>query len=297
MKPFDYHSPASIEEALGLLEKYGEDAKLYAGGTSLLFLMKEGLFSPEQVVNIKSIQGLDAIETETVNGEERVRLGALAKHRALELSDLLKEKIPVIPHVESDLANVRVRNVGTLGGSLAFAEPQSDPPTLLMALGAEVGVVSPNGKRTLGLDSFYLGYYETVLSPSEMITHASVPVPSRGMGCSYQKFCQRTATDKPTVCAAVCLKLEGGAVDDVRIVLGAVGPTPIRAKETESLIQGFQPNGKPFSAELLEEAAQTASGEIDPQSDIYGSDWYKRDVAMVLVKRGLVEALERASAA
>ena len=297
MKPFDYHSPASIEEALGLLEKYGEEAKVYAGGTSLLFLMKEGLFSPAQVVNIKSIQGLDAIETETVNGEERVRIGALAKHRGLELSDLLKEKIPVIPHVESDLANVRVRNVGTLGGSLAFAEPQSDPPTLLMALGAEVGVVSPNGKRTLGLDSFYVGYYETVLSPLEMITHASVPVPSRGMGSSYQKFCQRTATDKPTVCAAVCLKLEGEAVDDVRIVLGAVGPTPIRAKETESLIQGFRPNGRIFSAELLEEAAQTASREIDPQTDIYGSDWYKRDVAMVLVKRGLVEALQRASAA
>ena len=297
MKPFEYHSPESVEEALDLLGRYGEDAKLYAGGTSLLFLMKEGLFSPEQVVNLKRIPGLDTLDVESVNGEERVRIGAMTTHRTLELSDLLKEKIPIIPHIESDLANVRVRNVGTLGGSLAFAEPQSDPPSLLMALGAEVRVASLAGERTLGLDSLYVGYYETVLEPDEMITHVFIPCLPEGVGCSYQKFCQRTASDKPTVCAAVRLRLANGAVDDVRVVLGAVGPTPIRAQETEALIRGFRPEDAAFPAGLLEEAARTAAGEIDPQSDIYGSDWYKRDVAKVLLKRGLAEALSRAAGA
>lgn len=294
MKPFEYHSPESVEEALGLLGRYGEDAKLYAGGTSLLFLMKEGLFSPERVINLKRISGLDGIELESANGQEWIRVGAMAIHRALEFSDLLKDKIPIIPEMESDLANVRVRNVGTLGGSLAFAEPQSDPPSLLMALGAKASIAGPQGERTLDLDSLFVGYYETVLEPDEMITHVSIPCPPVGAGCSYQKFCQRTASDKPTVCVAVRLGLKAGAVGEVRIVLGAVAPTPVRAKKTEDLIRGVRPEGGRFPAGLLEEAARVVGGEIDPQSDIYGSDWYKRDVARALVKRGLSEALGRA---
>ena len=291
MKPFEYHSPDTVEEAVGLLSNYGEDAKLYAGGTSLLFLMKEGFFSPEQVINLKRIGGLGAIEAETVDGVERIRVGAMATHRSLEFSELLKEKIPIIPHMESDLANVRVRNVGTLGGSLAFAEPQSDPPSLLMALGAQARVTGPDGERTLDLDSLYVGYYETVLKPEEMMTQVSIPVPAPDWGCSYQKFCQRTATDKPTVCAAVCLSIQNGTVEDARIVLGAVGPIPIRAKAAESLVRGNRLQNGAFPEELLEEAAQQAAEEIDPQSDVYGSDWYKRDVAQVLLKRGLIEAL------
>ena len=295
VKPFEYHSPESVEEALGLLERYGEDAKLYAGGTSLLFLMKEGLFSAGQVVSLKRVSGLDRIELESANGGNRVRIGAMATHRALEFSDLLKDKIPVIPEMESDLANVRVRNVGTLGGSLAFAEPQSDPPSLLMALGAEVSVAGPQGERVLDLDSLYIDYYETALDPLEMITRISIRVPTGEVGCSYRKFCQRTASDKPTVCAAVRLALKAGVVDEVSIALGAVAPTPVRAKRAEDLVRGVRPGNGGFPAELLETAAQAAGEEINPQTDIYGSDWYKRDVARALLKQGLAEAMAMAT--
>lgn len=287
MRNFAYLQPTSLAEASQLLSEYGEEAKVFAGGTSLLILMKEGLLRPSALVNIKRIPGLNFIRHQPGVG---LRIGALTRHRAIELSPEVRAMAPALAHMEQDLANVRMRNLGTIGGSISFAEPQSDPPALLVALGAKVKIYSAPGEREVAIEDFFVNYYETVIGRGEIVSEVIVPDAPRGSGAAYVKLPARTACDKPAVGAAAFVNIDGdGAIVDARVVLGAVGPAPLRARSAEAHLVGKTP-----SAETTEEAAEIAGSECDPADDLYGSSWYKKEMARSLSKRAINLALAEA---
>lgn len=287
MRNFAYLQPTSLAEASQLLSEYGEGAKVYAGGTSLLILMKEGVLRPSALVNIKRIPGLNFIRHQPGVG---LRMGALTKHRAIECSPEVKAKAPALAQMERDLANVRIRNLGTIGGSICFAEPQSDPAPLLVALGAVAKIYSASGEREVALEDFFVNYYETVMAQGEIVTEVIIPDAPSASGAAYLKLPARTACDKPAVGAAAFVGLDGdGAPADVRVVLGAVGPAPLRARSAEAHLVGKSP-----AAEAIEEAAEIAGSECDPIDDLYGSAWYKKEMARTLSKRAIELALAEA---
>lgn len=300
LRAFTYHQPVTVQEACELLAYYEGDVRPYAGGTSLLTLMKQGLFHVENLVNLKRLADLRTIEVE---GDGTLTIGALVTHRALELSPLIREYLPILSEVEHELANVRVRAAGTIGGSLAFAEAQSDPPTVLAALGAEVRLQSARGERWVSLDEFYVDYYETVTAPDEILTHVRIPAALPRGGAAYVKFCNRGRSDKPTVGVMVALvrSMPSGSTTaaetrspartgwETCIMLGAVGPTPIRAVQAEACLiaEGLTPAGLRAAAAAVAESAQ-------PIDDLYGSAAYKRAMARVMARRALERAMQRA---
>ena len=284
MTPFEYRTPKSLKDVHANLKEFGSDAKLVAGGTALIIMMKQRLVRPSCLISLRSVRGLNGIELQ--NGG--LRIGGLATHRQLETSPLIRRRLPVLAETYHHVATLRVRNMATVGGGLAHADPNQDPPPSLIALGATLKATSANGSRVIPMDEFFKDYYETVLNPDELITEVMVPKLPPNSGAAYIKFLPRTADDYATVSAAAVLTLDKSnkTVADVRIALGSVGVTPIRATAAEAVLRG-----QPLKAEAFAEAGEKAKEAVDPISDFRGSAGYKKDMAAVFVRRALEQAL------
>jgi len=277
---FSIHEPRSVAEASALLTEYGEDAAIYAGGTELIVIMKEGLVHFPHLVNIKTIPGLASI---ALDGEQRVlRIGALATHRAIERSAVVHDALPVLAELEAQVANIRVRSVGTLGGNLCFAEPHSDPATLLIALGATLTLASSDGERRVAAENFFVGLFATNRRHDEILTRIEIPVPTSRTNVAYKRF---KTHERPTASVAVKCTVENGAMTDVRVVVGSVGERPVRIGQAERLLQGERPGSDVFAA-----AANRVRDNVDPTEDRFESSDYKRHLARTLTIRALKAA-------
>jgi aerobic carbon-monoxide dehydrogenase medium subunit len=284
MIPFEYRTPKNLKEVHATLKEFGTDAKLIAGGTALIIMMKQRLVRPSCLVSLRSVRGFNGIEVK----DGGLSIGGFATHRAVEASPLVRRRLPVLAETYHHVATIRVRNMATVGGGLAHADPNQDPPPTLIALGATVKATSANGSRVVPLDEFFTDYYETVLNPDEIITELFVPKLPANSGAAYLKFLPRTADDYATVSAAAVLALDKTkkTISDVRIALGSVGTTPIRATAAEAVLRG-----QPLKPEAFREAAEKAKEAVDPVSDFRGSAGYKKEMAGVFVRRALEKAL------
>jgi aerobic carbon-monoxide dehydrogenase medium subunit len=287
LRRFRLEEPTSIAEVSELLGRFGDSAKVYAGGTELLLAMKEGLVHYERLVNVKGVTGLNEVKQN--NGE--VHIGALSTHRELESSPMLKEKLPALVKLEQNVANVRVRQVGTIGGNLCFAEPHADPGTLLIALGARLVAEKGEHKREITAESFFVDAYETALEPDEVLTQIIIPVPTEPSGVCYMKF---GYLERPSVGLAVAVKLNTGKtqIDDIRIAVGCAGPAPKRIAEAEALLKGKSldeaTRNIPKAGEMSGLAAQAIS-------DLHGAQDYKEHIVKVLLQRSFQNALSQCS--
>ncbi|MEE8448369.1 MAG: xanthine dehydrogenase family protein subunit M [Thermodesulfobacteriota bacterium] len=278
MKDFEYLQPTTIQEACSMLSEHGSEAKVMAGGVSLLTLMKQKLVQPKYVVSLDGIPNLRYINLD--NGG--LRIGALTTHRAIEKSASLAEKWPILTEMASNIGSVQVRNLGTLGGNICHAEPASDPPAVLVALDAAVKLVSSSGEKVVPMEEFLVDFYETAISSEEILTEIQIAEQAPGTRGAYIKFNPRSAMDLPVVVVVAFVVPGKGAVKDVRIGLGAVSPRAIRARRSEEVLKS-----KGLTEEAIKEAGQLASEDIDPVSDIRGSADYRREVTKVLVARAL----------
>ena len=281
---YDYHEPREVAEALHLLVKHGEDAHLIAGGTATVLLLRQGLIRPGHVISLRAIGALSGIGPAHDGG---LRIGATATHRQAERSADVRALSPALTNAFASVATVRIRNQATVGGSLAHADPAQDPPPMLAALGAAVTAVSPRGARSIAVEDLTVDHFTTTLAGDEIITEVIVPPLAPGTRATYVKFLPRTADDYATVSVAAAMRLADGVVADARIVLGAVGPTPIRARAAEAALAGAKP-----SRERLAQAAALVRDEVDPLDDLRGSAEYKREMARVWTERALLALVE-----
>lgn len=282
--PFSYHRAASLAEAVKLLQELGEEARLIAGGQSLIPLMKMRMTRPTALIDINFIPGFSEIQAP--KGE--LRIGALARHADIENSEVAAQ-IPLIHDCAAGIADVQVRNQGTIGGSLAEADPSGDWGTALLALDTTIICFGPNGQRIVPLKEFVRDAYTTLLAHDEVVTGVHVKMPPKNSGGAHVAF-KRCAPVYPTASVAVQLTLDGKEIcKDARVVLGCVGLTPIRAKESEASLRG-----KALNEKSIRGAAEAARAAADPQSDMRGSAEYKRVMVATLVKRAIGIAARRA---
>ena len=286
MIKFDYEEAETLEEVFRLLEEHGDDARVIAGGTSLIIWMRQRLLMPKLVVSLQRIPNFATIRYDEGDG---LRIGAGARHRDIELSPAVKQHYPLLHETFRKVAQPRIRNMGTVGGNLAGGDPLTDPGASLMALDAEVTLTSRGGKRSLPLEEFFVDYYQTALNPGELLTEIRVP-PSTRPKWSHIKFTPRSIEDFATVGVAVTLRTSNGTCEDVRLALNSVAPVIVRAKQAESVLRG-----KAISDAALREMGEVASTEVDPMDDNRGSAEYKRELVKVLVGRAVSEALQRGS--
>jgi carbon-monoxide dehydrogenase medium subunit len=282
---FQYESPGSLSEAISLLNKYGDDAKILSGGHSLIPMMKLRLATPAYLIDINGIPGLSHITEE--NGV--VRIGALVREAEVEHSDLLAKYFPIFRDATKLIADPQVRNMGTLGGNLAHGDAANDHPAVMLALRASVVITGADGNREVPIDEFFYGFYMTAVQQGEILTEIRIPVPPKGTGNAYHKL-ERKVGDYATSGAAVQLTIgDMGVVTAVGIGLTNVNSVPLRAVRSEEVLLG-----KPLSEETISLAAQYASEDCNPSADLRGSEEYKRHVTGVLVKRMIHKAAERA---
>jgi aerobic carbon-monoxide dehydrogenase medium subunit len=288
VKNFDYLEPTTVAEACALLKQHAGEAKVFAGGSHLTILMKQGLYEPKSLVNIKRIPELRGIRFDSTDG---LIIGALVTHRELETSAVVKEKLPVLCEAEREVANIRVRNMGTVGGNLASGEPLTDLSQIFISLDGKARIFGTNGERAITIEELFLDFYTTSLAEDEILTHVVLPPLPAQSGIEYIRFSSSSVVDKPSAGVAVRLTLETGSetLRAARIVLGCVGATPVRARKAEALI-----TGKKLTPELAGEAGAVASRECSPTSDLRGSEEYKRAIVGTLVKRAAGRAYERA---
>jgi carbon-monoxide dehydrogenase medium subunit len=285
---FEYHRPATLPDAIALLGRLGEDAKVLAGGQSLVPLMKLRLASPRHVVDINRIAGLGTIAEK----DGALVIGALVREADLEASDLVRRRFPILADACRVIADPLVRNLATVGGNLAHGDPANDHPAVMLALGAEVVAVGPQGSRRIPVAEFFTGPLETALGAGEILTEIRIPLAPPRSGGAYLKL-ERKVGDFATAAVGVQITLAGGdACAQAGIGLTNVGPTPIKARRAEGVLQGRR-----LDDAAIREAAQAAAAESDPTEDLRGSVAYKRDLVRVLATRALRRALERAGAA
>ncbi len=285
MLPFTYLEPSSLDEALALLARHGGEAKLIAGGTGLVNLMKQRLVRPSFVIGLRALKSLAGIAE---NGD--LRIGALATLQSLEASAAVRRNAPLLAEACRHVATVRVRAMATLGGAMAHADPFLDTPPALIALDGQIVARSGRGQRKIPVDQFFTGYYETVLEPDEMVTEILLPAQPTGSGTAFLKFLPATQDDYATVSVAARIALGAdGAIADARVALGAVAMVPVRATAVEAALAGKTADEKTFR-----DAASLVLGAIDPIADFRGSAAYKRQMALVHVRRALAQAASQA---
>jgi carbon-monoxide dehydrogenase medium subunit len=258
------------------------EAKVIAGGTALLILIKHGVYIPSTLVNLKKVQDAGEI---TFDLQQGLRIGALASIYELESHPQVRQHYPMLAEAAHVVANIRIRNLATVGGNLAHADYQSDPPAAFLALEAAVELTGPTGTRQVPLADFLFGSYETALEPGEVLSAVLVPPPP-AMRSAYLKFTTRSSEDRPCAGIAAMLRTEDGRIAEARLVVGAVSPTPVRVRQAEELAQGQQP-----SEELFRAMGAAASEAVDPIEDIRGPAEYKRQVVAVLARRALQQCV------
>jgi carbon-monoxide dehydrogenase medium subunit len=287
VKPFQILQPASVDEASSMLAAHGDAAKAYAGGTELLLVMKEGLAHYDTLVDLKTIPGLDAIEVDAARGA--LRIGALATHRAIEKHPGVAAHLPVFARAWSRVANIRVRSAGTIGGNLCFAEPHADPGTLLLLLDARATLARRGVAREVPLSEFFVGSFETALAPDEILTRIDAALPGPDTALAYEKF---AFLERPSVGVGVSVRLDAarGIVEETRIAVGCVGPTPRRMADAEEILAGVEAGA---ARERIEAAGAAAASVSDAISDLHGSAEYKTHLVRVLARRAFVAALDQ----
>jgi carbon-monoxide dehydrogenase medium subunit len=281
---FQYESPGTLAEAIALLNEHGDEAKVLSGGHSLIPMMKLRFASPGYLIDINNIPGLSDIKEEA----GVVRIGALVRESQLEHSDLLAKHFPIFKDVTKLIADPQVRNMGTLGGNLAHGDAANDHPAVMIALGASVVITNAEGEREVPIDEFFYGFYMTAIQQGEILTEIRIPVPAPGTGNAYHKL-ERKVGDYATAGVAVQITVgDDGIVTSAGIGLTNLNPVPLRASRSEEALIG-----KPLSDETIALAAQYASEDCSPNSDLRGSEEYKRHLTSVLVRRMITKAVER----
>lgn len=280
LRRFRLEEPETVQEAAELLGRYGDSAKVYAGGTELLLAMKEGLVHYERLINVKKLTGFNEIKLDGGT----ISIGALCTHHQIETAPLLNEHLPALVQLEHNVANVRVRQTGTLGGNLCFAEPHADPGILLLALGAKLVAEKTSGRREITAEDFFVDAYETSLQQDEVLTEIRIPTPPEKSGIAYLKF---GYLERPSVGVAVALALNGG-IADAKVAVGCAGPAPKRVPEAEELLKG---KSVEEASRNIVAAGQTAGRVAEAISDLHGAQDYKEHIVGVLLKRAFQRAV------
>ncbi len=282
--PFEYRAPATLDEALSLLQQYGDEAKLMSGGQSLLPLLKLRLASPSMLIDLGRIGGLVGVEAQ----DGGLRIGARTRHCDVERNQALGPGFPILLEAAPQISDPLVRNAGTVGGSLCHADPAGDWGSVMIALNAELVATSTRGERIIPAAEFFQGPFTTSLEADEVLTEVRIPAPMGPSGGSYLKL-ERKVGDFATAAVAVQVEMANGRVGRAGIGLTAVGPTNLRATEAEQALTGEEPTD-----EAIDAVARLASAAAEPHDDLRGSADYKRDMVRVFVKRGLRTAVNRA---
>ncbi len=284
-RPFDYHAPRSLPEALSLLHEHGDTAKLLAGGHSLLPMMKLRFAEPGHLIDLGKITELKGIR----EAGAEIRIGAMTTENELIWSVLLQQKCPLIVEGARQISDPQVRYRGTLGGDISHGDPGNDHPALMIALDASFVLAGEQGERVLPADGFFLGTYMTQLEPGEIMTEIRIPTPAANTGYSYAKLKRKTG-DFATAATAVTLRINGATVDYVRIVLTNVGQTALRATAAEHALLG-----RKLDDSAIDEAARLAMSICEPAEDLRGDVEYKTAMAGEMTRRALAKALARAT--
>ena len=284
--PFDYLAPASLEEAVAALVEHGDEAKVLAGGQSLVPLLAFRLARPSVLVDINRIPGLDRIELE----DGTLTVGTLARERDVELTPGLRGRCARIAEAIEQIGHVAIRNRGTVGGSLAHADPAAEWTALVLALDGEVDLIGPAGGRTVAASDFLVTYFTTALAPDEILTRVRLRLPAGRSGSCFLELARRHGDFAIVGVGALLALDEGGSVEDARLGLIGVGQTAIRAADAEGVLRGAQPTPAIFA-----EAAEAVVAGLEPNGDVHASADYRRHVAGVLVRRALQTALQRAT--
>lgn len=283
--PFDYHAPKTLSEAVALLGRYRDEAKVLSGGQSLLPLLKIRLGQAAHLVDIGKIPGLEYIKEEG----GYLKIGGRTRESVLERSDLIRSKYPILADTTAVIADPLVRNLATVGGNLAHGDPANDHPATMLALGALIVATGPKGERTIPVGEFFAGLFTTALAPDEILTEIRIPVPPPKSGGAYVKL-ERKVGDFATAAAAAQITLgKDGTVERAGIALTNAGPTPVKATDAEVYLKGKMPD-----AAAIAEASRRASQVTSPTADRRGSVEYKREMARVLAARALKLAVQRA---
>lgn len=283
---FDYSSPSTLEEALQLLNEIGDEAKILAGGHSLIPMMKLRFAEPEHLIDISGISELSYVKF----ADGHLHIGAMAKEVDLEDSQEVGSKFPIFHDAAKLIADPQVRNFGTIGGNIAHGDAANDQPAVMIALNAEVEIASLEGRRTVGIDDFFYGFYATAVQENEILTSIKIPVPTGRYGNAYHKL-ERKVGDYATAGVAVQIVLdENGVCTKAGIGLTNVNPLPMRATRSEEALVGTK-----VDAAAIEAAAQYASEDCNPSTDLRGDEDYKRRIVKVITKRMIEKALERAN--
>ncbi len=281
---FDYYRPKSLKEAISLLKKK-KDAKLLAGGHSLIPAMKLRVSSPATLIDIGRIKGLEGIKASKTS----VKIGGLATHAAIESSPELRSACPILAEAAGHIGDIQVRNRGTIGGSLVHADPAADYPTVMLALEASFTLTGVKGKRKVAADAFFVDLFETALKPGEVLTDVNVPVMRAGQGGCYIKH-RHPASSYAVVGVAAIVTLADGAVDAVQLAVGGATPNPVLIKTVHHALVGQ----KPTPAAIASACENVAEAIEDPLGDLYASGEYRTHLATVLSRRALTEAVKRA---
>jgi len=287
LPPLEYNAPTTLEEVLGLLDEHGDEAKLLAGGQSLVPMMAMRLARPAQLVDINDVSSLDGID----DGGDTLAFGAITRERDAERSQLVAERVPVLAEALPLIGHVSIRNRGTIGGSIAHADASAELPAVALVTDARMVVRSRRGERTIAAEEFFISHYMTALRDDECLVEVRVPATPPGAGWSFQEIARRHGDFALVGVAAMVTLATGGAVDSARICLFGVSERPVRAREVEAALAGAPASSATFAA-----AATDAVKDLEPASDMHGSSTYRRHIADVTVRRALTIAAQRAGA-
>lgn len=283
LKPFRVLDPTTVAEAASELGRLGEQARVYAGGAELVLLLRHGILVADYLVNVKGIPGLNAVAWD----DGVVRIGATTVHHRLETDPLVRERLPLFAYAESHVGNVRVRNQGTVGGNLCFADPHADVATALLVHDATLQVANASATRELTLGEFLVGTYATALEPDELLTDIRVPPLPTGWGHAYLRVEQFY---RPTLNVAAVVERQNGNLGHVRLAVGCIGPKAVRLPELEARLSGLT---LADAQQAVAEARAYLADQLEPVDDLLGSAEYKLHLAGVLIGRALAQAVER----
>ncbi|CAN7635650.1 Carbon monoxide dehydrogenase medium chain [compost metagenome] len=287
MRDFAFLEPATVAEASQMLAELGDSCRILAGGTALMLGMRQRMLTPGHLV---SLGRLDALRGITFDAREGLRIGALTLHAEVARSPLVQAHYPMLAGMASRVANPQVRNQGTIGGNLCYADPATDPPGCLMALGARIVVSGRGGEREIDIEDFLVDYYVTALAPDEIVTQIRVPAPGAGADGRYARFLRTAAEHRPLASVALAVRREGAFCVEARLAVGASTPIPARLRRAEALLAGTA-----VTAELAEEAAAIVASDINAVSDMRGSESYRREMVRVVARRTIAELFGVAS--
>ena len=277
MRDFDFLEPATVHEASHMLADLGDDCRAIAGGTALMLGMRQRMLTPTHLVSLARLPQLRGIGFDAKNG---LRIGALARHADVAASPLVRQHVPVLASMAARVANPQVRNQGTIGGNLCYADPSTDPPGCLMALGAQVVLGSSRGERVLSVEEFLVDYYVTALEPDEIVVEIRVPPLAAGTDGVYSRFLRTAAEHRPLASVAFVARRDGLLCREARIAVGASTPIPVRLRRAEAFLEG-----RSIDERTVHEAADIVAADIDPVSDARGSADFRREMVRVVARR------------